>query len=112
MPSRPIAKPPIAAAPTASAPIASAPRAWAPRAALARKGEVPRRPRITPNGSAKAEMSAAGSVRLRKHVVDRLLEGRQVTLDNLEHTMDVDPEVLVGDQVAESGDVGPGDIGC
>jgi hypothetical protein len=42
--------------------------------------------------------------------VDCLLECREVAFDDLQDTVDVDPEVLVGDQVAKAGDVGPWDF--
>jgi hypothetical protein len=45
-----------------------------------------------------------------EQLVDFLFEGRQVLLDDLEDAMDVDSEVLMGDQVAKAGDVGPGNL--
>jgi len=43
--------------------------------------------------------------------VDGTFKWRQIPLYDLEHAMDVDSEVLVRDQVAKGGDVGPGDLG-
>lgn len=43
-------------------------------------------------------------------MVDRLLQGWKIALYDLKYTIDVDPEVLVGNQVSQSCDVGPGNF--
>ncbi len=43
--------------------------------------------------------------------IDGLLKWRKVAFDYLKHSVNVDPEVLVGYQVAKASDVGPGDLG-
>ncbi|HWF33081.1 MAG TPA: hypothetical protein VG188_11035 [Solirubrobacteraceae bacterium] len=40
-----------------------------------------------------------------------LLEGREVAVDDLEHPVDVDSEVLIGDQVAQPSNVDPRNLG-
>ena len=43
--------------------------------------------------------------------INRLLEGWQIAVDNREHPHDVDPEVLVGDEITQARDVCPRDLG-
>ena len=49
---------------------------------------------------------------LAEQSIDCLLERRQVALDDVEHQFDVDPEVLVSNQIAETGDIRPGNLRC
>lgn len=47
-----------------------------------------------------------------EQAIDGLLQWWKVSLHDLEHPMNVDSEVLVGDQVSKPGDVGPGISGA
>jgi hypothetical protein len=40
-----------------------------------------------------------------QQLADGLFERREISLDDVENTLDVDPEVLVRDEVTEAGDV-------
>lgn len=44
--------------------------------------------------------------------INRVLQGREITADDLEDPIELDPEVLMSNQITEAGDIRPGDLGC